>query len=957
VEYQLQDLIDVSLLQRMLNRLNDLYRFPSSIKDIHGNVLAETAWEDICNRFKCTPLKEDEEQIPIAQFSSNSAGERNSTLIYRCQHGMIDCVTPIIIEGMHLGNFYAGQIFIEKPEIEFFKDMAQKNGLEEKPYLEAIEKIPVWTNDQLEKYLGVMQSMMDILTSMGSKNLKDIEIRKKNDEREDRFRQIFNSAADAIILADIETGIIVDANYAASKLLGKPVAEIIGLHQSKLHPERTKQYTSETFNFHAEVGDKIGEIPSVENLIIRNDGREIPVEILASTIRLNGKRYLQGIFRDISERKRIEAELIANEEKHRTLTENLPDIISRFDRNLRHIYVNRVVEKITGLPSSDFLGKTNEDLLMPAENVNLWNKNLKNVFDSGKQQNFEFTYRSGNSSSYFSTLLVPEFDKEGKVVSVLSVARDITGLKKIKQRLRIQRDISILLSAKRNLEEALKLLLDFSMELDGIDSGGIYLVDQFSGYLNLVVHCGLSDQFIQKALSFPPDSVHAEIVNSGISYFDGYADILDQNISSVIQENIHATAIIPVMYQGKAIACFNLASHLLDEIPIEDRLVMESVASVLGDTILRIRTEDQLKESEIKYKLAFQTSPDSININTVDGIYVDINEGFTAIMGYTKEEIIGSSSLDKNIWVYPEDRERLVSELKEYGMIKNLESEFKAKDGTTKTALMSANLITINNVPHILSITRDITERKNAENELRVAKEKAEESNRLKTAFLANLSHELRTPMNGILGFTELLDDDTLTAEERREYINVINDSGHSLLEVITNLMDISKIDSRQIETRVRSFNLNNLLNELMNWFKSERIIRDKSHLKIELLKAFPDGESIISSDPGKIRHILSLLLHNAAKFTTEGFIYFGYSVQDQKIRFFVQDSGKGIPKIKHEAIFERFRQEEETLSRKHGGVGLGLSIARELVVLLGGTIHVDSEPGKGSTFWFEISL
>jgi PAS domain S-box-containing protein len=341
----------------------------------------------------------------------------------------------------------------------------------------------------------------------------------------------------------------------------------------------------------------------------------------------------------------------------------------------------------------------------------------------------------------------------------------------------------------------------------------------------------------------------------------------------------------------------------------------------------------------------------------MNGIYVDVIEGFTSITGYTREEVIGKSSGEINIWGNPEDRLKILEMLKKNGNIENLEIVFRIKDGSLITALLSANVITLNEKPHVILICRDISDRKKAENELRLAKEKAEESNRLKTSFLANLSHELRTPMNGILGFAELLDDDTLTREIRNEYISVINDSGQSLLEVITNLMDISKIDSQQIESRVRSFKLNELLNELFRWIKSERIYREKSHIKLELVTELTDEESIITSDPGKIRHIFSLLLHNAAKFTSEGTIRFGYSIHGEHIRLFVQDTGKGISRDKQQTIFERFRQEDETMSRKYGGVGLGLTIAKSLVNLIGGDLMLDSELGKGSTFWFEIPV
>ena len=268
------------------------------------------------------------------------------------------------------------------------------------------------------------------------------------------------------------------------------------------------------------------------------------------------------------------------------------------------------------------------------------------------------------------------------------------------------------------------------------------------------------------------------------------------------------------------------------------------------------------------------------------------------------------------------------------------------------------NAFTAEDVSMLEFVSRQISisiQQKKADQELKSALEKAEESDRLKTSFLANMSHELRTPMNGIMGFAELLDDDELSNEERHEYINVINDSSQSLLDVITNIVDVSKIDSKQIQFRVAPFNVNNLLDELLKWFRSEKVVKDKVQLNIELIKELSVDQFIVISDQAKVRHIFSLLLNNAGKFTNSGFIRFGYSIQDKHIRFFVQDTGKGISAEKQCFIFEKFRQEDETLSRKYGGVGLGLTIAKGLVELIGGKIWVDSEPGKGTTFFFEI--
>jgi len=243
----------------------------------------------------------------------------------------------------------------------------------------------------------------------------------------------------------------------------------------------------------------------------------------------------------------------------------------------------------------------------------------------------------------------------------------------------------------------------------------------------------------------------------------------------------------------------------------------------------------------------------------------------------------------------------------------------------------------------------------NARKSLMSEYEKAKRSDNLKTAFLANMSHEIRTPMNGILGFSELLDDDELTPEQRREYINIINERGRHLMAIINDILDIAKIDSNQLDVSKVTFDLHHLLDDILISYKNEQKQNGKEHIKIILEKAVDEEKSYITSDDLRIRQILNNLLSNALKFTKTGFIKFGYTIQGNKLEFFVQDTGKGIAKEKQPIIFERFRQEEETYTRQFGGTGLGLSISRGLVELLDGDIRFDSEEGKGSTFFFTI--
>ncbi|NVO01357.1 MAG: response regulator, partial [Bacteroidetes bacterium] len=255
----------------------------------------------------------------------------------------------------------------------------------------------------------------------------------------------------------------------------------------------------------------------------------------------------------------------------------------------------------------------------------------------------------------------------------------------------------------------------------------------------------------------------------------------------------------------------------------------------------------------------------------------------------------------------------------------------------------------------VLSIIRDITYRKKAETELLQAKEKAEESDRLKSAFLANMSHEIRTPMNGILGFAQLLNEERITKEERVEFVNIINESGNHLLGLINDIIDIAKIDSNQVMIGKNNFNLNQILYELLLTFENKKKQKGKEKIVFVLEKGIEDYESNVLTDELRVKQILYNLLGNALKFTKDGTINFGYTIVNEKIQFFVKDTGKGIDPKNQKMIFERFRQEEESNTRQFGGSGLGLSISKGLVKLLGGEIWVESDLGAGSIFYFTL--
>ncbi len=244
--------------------------------------------------------------------------------------------------------------------------------------------------------------------------------------------------------------------------------------------------------------------------------------------------------------------------------------------------------------------------------------------------------------------------------------------------------------------------------------------------------------------------------------------------------------------------------------------------------------------------------------------------------------------------------------------------------------------------------SKTLLEQKNKE--LTIAKEKAEESDKLKTEFLQNLSHEIRTPMNAILGFSEFLDD--ANKEEKKRYISIIRNSGNQLLHIIDDILEISRLETNQIQVDETEICLNNLLLDHYLFFNLEA---KKKDLQLYLKKGLSDEESTVVTDQSKLNKIIGNLLENAIKYTNKGYIEYGYKINDGNIEFYVKDTGRGIKKENQKIIFKRFSQEEKSLSKNVGGLGLGLSIVKGNVDLLGGKITVESEKGKGSIFTVTI--
>lgn len=375
----------------------------------------------------------------------------------------------------------------------------------------------------------------------------------------------------------------------------------------------------------------------------------------------------------------------------------------------------------------------------------------------------------------------------------------------------------------------------------------------------------------------------------------------------------------------------------------------------LTHCVLHNVTERRHAEQQIRLLgRSVEQSPVSVMITDLDGRLMYVNPKFTEVTGYSREEAIGKNpsilksgehppSFFKKLW------DTILSGNEWRGEFRN-----KKKNGEIywDSSTISPILNEKGNIAYFVGVQEDVTEKKKLHDELVKAKEKAEESDRLKSAFLANISHEIRTPMNGILGFMDLLSEPELEESTKNRYIGIINKSGERLMTTINDIIEISKLEAGQLQVQISDVDISAVMDYLFGFFKHQA---DEKGIQLKVNNRLSGMDTIIKTDRQKLEGVLVNLIRNAIKFTRKGFIEFGNRLENGQLLFYVRDSGMGIPADRLEAIFDRFVQADLKLTRPYEGSGLGLSIAKGYTELLGGKIEVESEEGKGSTFYFSI--
>ena len=425
---------------------------------------------------------------------------------------------------------------------------------------------------------------------------------------------------------------------------------------------------------------------------------------------------------DITARKRAEMAQQESEAKFRSLVENAPNLIFIVDRDGTIQFANRTV---SGFDIKTVIRRSIYDYIEPNYH-DVVRKTINRVFKTGKPDSYTIKGIGPHRHISWYETQVGAIKQDGQIVAATIITLDITERKMVEEKLRIQHDLAVSLSATSDLMEALNHILRTAFQIEGVDSGGVYLVNRVTGELDLVTHQGLSPRFVEMVSHYSADEPRTHLVMEGTPIYQRVSKFPSPN--DLQNEGLCSLAVIPIQYESQVVAILNLASHTHDEIPASARNTMETLAVQIGSVIARVMAEDALRESEAKYSTLVEQAKDGVVI-VQDGVFKFANQAATELSGYKIDELVGRPFSDL---LTPESRDRLTQryQLRMAGekVPSVYEAKIQCKDGTTKDVEISAGIIQYQGRPADNAIVRDITMRKQTEEELRKLSRAVEQS-------------------------------------------------------------------------------------------------------------------------------------------------------------------------------------------------------------------------------------
>ena len=621
--------------------------------------------------------------------------------------------------------------------------------------------------------------------------------------------------------------------------------------------------------------------------------------------------------------------LTKSENFYHSLVETLPQYIIRKDLAGRFTFANQKFCALLGRSLQDIVGRTDHDFY-PPELADKFRRDDRRIVETARRLDTVEENRAADSDPTFVQVVkTPILDEHGMVVGIQGVFWDVTEIRRTEMELEFEQQL---------LRELLNSIPDH-----------VYFKDRDSRF----IRCSreLSDQL---GLDSPDEA-------KGKTDFDFFTREHAQKAYNDEQRILRTGKPIISSVERETMPSGEMHWMLTTKMPLRIGDDIIGTFGVSRDISKLIAVEHELKEARMKYQEIFEKAVEGIFQTTPDGRYLEANPALARIYGYdSAQELLQSiTNIERQLYVDQRRRQEFQKRMEEEGEVHEFESEIYRRDGEKIWISESARSVR-NHSGQILyyeGIAENISERKRAEAALEKARQTALEATRLKSIFLANMSHEIRTPLNGILAMAGLLRRTPLN-EKQTHFATTIEESGIALLRLINNILDFSKMESGKMTLESADFDPSALIDSV-----SELLAESAERKGLEfIVDVDPNIPSLVSGDATRLRQILNNLAGNAIKFTNEGEIRIHVESRKSRsdkcrLRFEVQDTGIGIDPSVRRKIFQSFTQADQSTNRRFGGTGLGLTISRQLVDLMGGRLQVRSEPGKGSRFWFTLNF
>ena len=750
------------------------------------------------------------------------------------------------------------------------------------------------------------------------------------------IKRLFHHSHDAFFMLNGKNHFI-DCNLKAEEMTGYSKAELTGKSFIDMSAEyQSEDWLSGLFEPSENKDAFEDENLNFEWIFKKKNGTDYPIDISLYVFKVKNDPYKFILARDISDKKDKEKELQREKDKLTQVMETSPIGITVLNKEGQITYANKRAEKILGL--------TKHDITQLCYNAPEWHITDFNG-DPFPDGDLPFSKVMGTGKPVYNinhAIVWP--DGQRKLLSINAAP-----------------------------------LMDDSKNLDGM----IATISDVTAKIKAEMTLNESRRFNEIILNNTPDIIYVYDIIKKINIYsnNGIMKVLGYTIEEMKQmgDKLVETLMYPddfVIYSTKTTQRYQTADDgelidheyrmkhkdgswhwLLSKESIFKRNAdgtPQQIFGIISDITTNKLAGLKLQDSEKQFRQLFENMEQGFalheivydkNENPIDYIFILINEAFERLTGLKSNDIIGKTVTEiipqiEPIWI------ENYGKVAKYGKPMQFESY---SQGLSKYY----NVIAYSPKKNFFAVVfTDITKMKQYEGELINAKERAEESNNLKSVFLHNLSHEIRTPMNGIIGFSDLLDKEDISEEKRNNYCKIIQNSGYQLLKVIDDILEISTLETKQVRLNEEQFNLNDLI---MEQFAIFDLKAKERNLSLYVNRTINENQSHIITDKTKLTKIISNLIENAMKFTNEGSIEIGSFLEGNFIKIYVKDTGIGIAPDKSKVIFERFSQGDIEISRKHGGLGLGLSISKENAKLLGGDITFESERGKGTTFFVDI--